>query len=67
MAKNKTAAKAKTATTLRSYVTRIGSQEAAAREIGVSLITVGRWLRKEDEPRGLSRRRLDDLGIGAIG
>lgn len=62
--KQKPAAKTKT---LRDFCAEVGSQEAAAAAIGVSFATVNRWLNKHDEPRGLSRRRLADLGIGKIG
>ena len=49
--------------TLRQFVKESGGQEAAARIIGVSFVTVNRWLHGHDPPRGLSLRRLGELGI----
>lgn len=52
--------------TLLQYCVDVGGQEAAARQIGVSFTTVNRWLNGHKVPTGLSRARLDDLGIGDI-
>ena len=52
--------------TLREYCDKLGAQEAAAHKIGVSFVTVNRWLKGKDIPTGLSRRRLDALGIGEV-
>jgi len=49
--------------TLKQYVEKMGSQESAAHGIGVSFKTVNRWLKGHEEPRGLSLRRLEDMGI----
>lgn len=51
---------------LRDFCAEAGSQEAAAALIGVSFATVNRWLNSHDKPRGLSRRRLAELGITEI-
>jgi len=50
---------------LAQYVARLGSQEAAAREIGVSLQSVHRWLRGKTTPTGLAAKRLAEMGIKA--
>ena len=62
--KRKPAAKTKT---LREFCAEVGTQEAAAHKIGVSFPTLNRWLNGHDKPRGLSVRRLADLGIVEIG
>lgn len=49
--------------TLAEFVKTCGSQEAAARKIGVSFTTVNRWLNKHTVPRGLARARLQQLGV----
>lgn len=49
--------------TLSKYIDTQGSNEAAARMIGVSLNTVRRWHLYGVKPRGLSLKRLKKLGI----
>lgn len=51
--------------TLSEFVGKFGSQEAAAREIGVSWVTVSRWLNGHTKPKthSLETRRLQELGI----
>lgn len=49
--------------TLTEFIAKCGSQEKAAQRIGVCLATVSRWRRGLSRPRGLDRRRLEELGI----
>lgn len=50
-------------TTLAGYIKRMGSKEAAAASVGVSLITYWRWMKKKTVPRGNDARRLKELNI----
>lgn len=49
--------------TLDAFITKQGSQEAAASAIGVSFTTVSRWKNGHTRPKGLVARRLTELGI----
>jgi hypothetical protein len=47
---------------LASFVAKYGSPITAAAKIGVSRVTLWRWL-KGTRPRGLSAKRLEDMGL----
>ena len=49
--------------TLQEFVEKAGSQEKAAREIGVSFVTLNGWLTGKHVPGFLARQHLDTLGI----
>lgn len=49
--------------TLGDYVRMCGSQEHAAQNIGVSYVTINRWLRRKVSPGPLAKRRLASLGV----
>jgi DNA-binding transcriptional regulator YiaG len=48
---------------LAQFIKAHGSQEAAAREIGVSYTTVNRWINGHSHPDPLARGRLCEIGI----
>jgi len=49
--------------TLTQFIKSKGSQEKAAHAIGVTVGMVNRWVNKKHKPRGLTLRRLNELGI----
>jgi DNA-binding transcriptional regulator YiaG len=49
--------------TLKEFVNKCGSQEKAARELGVTLRTVSNWLSGARRPRGLSKDALERSGV----
>lgn len=51
--------------TLEAYVASYPSQDEAAHAIGVRTETLNRWLNQRTKPRGLSLRRLHELGVRA--
>lgn len=51
--------------TLRQLVEGYPCQKAAADDIGVREGTLNRWLHRHLEPKGLSRRRLQEMGVSS--
>lgn len=49
--------------TLRGFIKRLGSLEAAAAAAGVSGSTYWRWVEEIHEPKGNNARRLRELGV----
>jgi hypothetical protein len=56
-------AKTKALMSLAEFIKASGSQENAAREIGVSYTTVNRWVNGHSRPDPLARGRLCEMGI----
>jgi hypothetical protein len=52
--------------TLEAYAATFRTQEEAARSIPCPQATLNRWIRGKMTPRGFSRQRLEQLGIGGV-
>jgi hypothetical protein len=63
MAEKKKTGKQKTRGGLTEWVHGQGGQAQAAAIVGVRTETLNRWLRGHIRPRGLSLRRLKELGV----
>lgn len=51
--------------TLKQFVAAHGTQERAAQEIGVSFVTINKWLNGHTVPKGLYAEKLRSLGVKA--
>lgn len=49
--------------TLSELIDQLGSREAAARKLGLSVYTIHKWMQGKAEPSRLARERLKGHGV----